>query len=68
MSEDELAKHLKEIQKYESVFWRTSEENDAIDRRVEAIISEIDGICEKVIHKKPNRLLGLIGRFRLKFK
>jgi hypothetical protein len=68
MSNDEFAKHLKEMEAHESVFWKKSEENDAIDRRVNAIISEIEPICAKVIQKKPNRLLGMVYRCRLKSK
>jgi len=50
--EDEYNKIIKDIQKYEAIFWEGINEPDPITLRVEGIISEIEKICEPILKKK----------------
>jgi len=50
-SEAEFKKHLEEMQKHEAIFWEMNADEDTIIPRVNAVISDIEAQCLKIIGK-----------------
>ena len=48
-NDEEFQRHLKEMQKYEAIFWEMNADEDLIVPRVNAVISDIEAQCIKVI-------------------
>lgn len=48
-SKEEFEQHLQEMKKYEAIFWEMLPEEDPIIPRVNAVISDIEAQCLKVI-------------------
>lgn len=63
-SEDRYDKIIKDIQKYEAVFWEGMQDPDPITLKVESIMSEIDKICEPILRRKPTWLSKIFNRKR----
>jgi hypothetical protein len=50
-SEKEFKKHLEEMQKHEAIFWEMNADKDTIIPKVNAVISDIEAQCLKIIGK-----------------
>jgi hypothetical protein len=48
-NDEEYQKHLKEMQRYEAIFWYQGNEEDSINARVDIIISDIEAQASKVV-------------------
>ena len=44
MTDDAFSKHLKQMQKYEKVFWDT-DKNDEINKKIDSAINICEDIC-----------------------
>jgi len=51
-SKERYDKIIKDIEKYEAIFWWGLKEPDLINSKVEDVISEIDNICEPILRKE----------------
>ena len=47
--EEQRKKHWERIQTHEAVFWDSMSEDDPINQKLEAVISEIENTCQIVI-------------------
>ncbi len=48
-TEEQRLKNQKDVEKYESVFWESFEEDDPINPRVKEVLSDIERICHEII-------------------
>lgn len=58
---EQQEKHFEDIRRYEEIFWGAGGENDPIEPKVEAVITEIERICSSVIAGE-NSLHGLLTK------
>ncbi len=52
MTEKQFQKHLADMEKHETVFWAGYDENDPIQKRMDAVISSIELVCRPVLEEK----------------
>jgi hypothetical protein len=48
-NDESWEKHLKDMQKYESIFWEGTKEEDPINPKLNKVIEDIENACKKVI-------------------
>ncbi len=51
-NEEECEQHLKEMRKYEAIFWEMSPDKDTIKPRLDAVIADIEAHSLKIIGRK----------------
>jgi len=51
-TEEKREDHIKNVKKYEAIFWEGRQKNDQINKRLDEVISQIEQICYKIIGSK----------------
>lgn len=49
MTEERTEKHLRDLEKYEAVFWELGESNDPLRPRLKALLADIEATCRSAI-------------------
>ena len=61
MEEEQFEKHIKDMHKYEAIFWDEFDENDSINNKLSDVIKSIEEICRPIIESK-RTLFGFLNK------